>query len=90
MIFGVEVRLERGFKDLTSLDILAGYKFHKKTRDSLWGIKWDEIPASIQCYALGDIKFGFITYNVLAGILLRDMFPDPDVLCKYLECSLLE
>ena len=43
------------------------------------------IPRSLQCYALGDIKFGFITYNVLAGILLRDLFPDPDVLCKYLE-----
>ena len=26
-------------------------------------------------------------YNVLAGILLRDLFPDPDVLCKYLECT---
>ena len=45
------------------------------------------IPRSLQCYALGDIKFGFITYNVLAGILLRDLFPDPDVLCKYLNCT---
>ena len=45
------------------------------------------IPKSLQCYALGDIKFGFITYNVLAGILLRDLFPDPDVLCKYLNCT---
>ena len=67
LISGTEVKLERGFIDLTSLAILAGFKF--------------------QCYALGDIKFGFITYNVLAGILLRDLFPDPDVLCKYLECT---
>ena len=29
LISGVEVRLERGFIDLTSLAILAGYKFHK-------------------------------------------------------------
>ena len=38
-------------------------------------------------YALGDIKFGFITFNVLAGILIRDLFPDPEILCKLLECS---
>ena len=105
LISGTEVRLERGFIDLTSLAILAGYKFHKNmtamgvqvtgtllnktvsTGDSLWGLRWDEIPAPLQCYALGDIKFGFITYNVLAGILLRDLFPDPDVVCRYLECT---
>ena len=43
------------------------------------------IPDALKCYALGDIKFGFITYNVLAGLLLRDVFPDPDVLCWYLK-----
>ena len=55
--------------------------------DNLWGIRWEEIPASLQCYALGDIKFGFITYNVLTGLLLRDLFPDPDALCRYLDCT---
>lgn len=44
-----------------------------------------EVPAPLKCYALGDIKFGFITYNVLAGLLLQDVFPDPDMLCRYLE-----
>ena len=57
------------------------------TGDDLWGIRWEKIPASLQCYALGDIRFGFITYNVLAGLLLRDLFPDPDVLCRYLDCT---
>ena len=47
------------------------------------------IPASLQCYALGDIKFGFIAYNVLTGVLLRDVFPDPDILCRYLDCTQL-
>ena len=105
LISGTEVRLERGFIDLTFLAILAEYKFHKimtamgvqvtgtllnktvSTGDNLWGLRWSVIPASLQCYALGDIKFGFITYNVLAGILLRDLFPDPDVLCRYLGCT---
>ena len=31
--------------------------------------------------------FGFVCYNVLAGILLRDVFPDPDVVCRYLKCN---
>lgn len=55
----------------------------------MWGIRWKKIPASLQCYALGDIQFGFITYNVLARLLLRDLFLDPDVLCRYLECTQL-
>ena len=104
LISGTEVRLERGFIDLTSLAILARYKFHKNmtvmgvqvagtllnktvsTGDDLWGIRWEKIPTSLQCYALGDIRFGFIIYNVLA-LLLRDLFPDPDVLCRYLDCT---
>ena len=78
LISGTEVRLERGFIDLTSLAILARYKFHKNmtvmgvqvagtllnktvsTGDDLWGIRWEKIPTSLQCYALGDIRFGFI------------------------------
>ena len=105
LISGSELRVERGFIDITSLAILAGYKFHKNMTekgvqvtgtllnktvsmgDNLWGIRWEEIPASLQCYALGDIKFGFITYNVLTGLLLRDLFPDPDALCRYLDCT---
>ena len=45
-----------------------------------------DIPKFLQCYALGDIKFGFITYSVLAGVL-RDVFPNPDVVCRYLKCD---
>ena len=45
------------------------------------------ILESLRCYALGDIQFGFIMYNVLDGLLLRDVFPDPDVLFKFLKCD---
>ena len=31
--------------------------------------------------------FGFVTYNVLAGLLIKDVFPDPDVLCRFLKCN---
>ena len=106
LISGEEVRIERGFIDLTSLAILAGYKFQSRnmtamgvqvigtllnknvsTGDDWWGERWQLIPESLKCYALGDIQFGFMSYNILAELLLRDVFPDPDVLCRYLKCS---
>ena len=59
------------------------------TADDLLGLRWSMIPDALKCYALGDIKFGFITYNVLAGLLLRDVFPDPDALCWYLQTDQL-
>ena len=48
------------------------------TRDGMWGRKWRYIPASLQVYGIGDIKFGYMAMVVLMGILLRDIFPDPD------------
>lgn len=31
--------------------------------------------------------FGFVSYNVLSGLLLQDVFPDPYVLCRFLKCN---
>jgi len=62
------------------------------TGDDYWGVRWQQIPESLRCYALGDIMFGFVSYNVLSGLMLRDVFPDPNVLGRFLkmqpeECS---
>ena len=59
----------------------------ESTDDNCWGLRGKEIPQCLQCYALRDIKFGFITYSVLAGLLLKDVFPDPDVICRFLKCD---
>ena len=40
-------------------------------------------------YGLGDLKFGHLTYIVLTGILLRDLYPDPDVDSKFLNADQL-
>ena len=75
-------------KNMTALGVqVMGTLLNKMVSkgDELWGLKWSMIPDALKSYALGDIKFGFISYNVLAGLLLRDMFPDLDVLCWYLE-----
>ena len=74
-------------KNMTAMGVqILRTLFNKNvsTGDNLWGLRWSEIPAALRFYALGDIKIGFITYNVLAGLLLRDLFPDPEMLCRYL------
>ena len=46
---------------------------------------WSDIPKSLQVYGLGDLKFGHLTFIVLTGILVRDLVPDPDIVCKFLN-----
>ena len=41
-----------------------------------------ELPPNLQVYWIGDISFGYICYSVLAGIILRNLFPEPDIVCK--------
>jgi len=75
---------------MTAMNVLTQKTLLRKnvsTGDDYWGVRWQQINESLKCYALGDIQFGFITHNVLARLLLRDVFPDPDVLCKFLECN---
>ena len=55
------------------------------TGDDLWGLPWAELTPSLQVYRIGDIQFGYIFYSVLAGIILRDLFPQPDIGCKTLK-----
>ena len=55
------------------------------TGDDLWGLPWADIPPSLQVYSIGDIRFGYICYSVLAGIILRDLFPEPEIVCKTLK-----
>ena len=55
------------------------------TGDDLWGLPWADLPPSLLVYGIGDIRFGYICYSVLAGIILRDLFPEPDIVCKTLK-----
>ena len=55
------------------------------TGDDLWGLLWADLPLSLQVYGIGDILFGYICYSLLAGIILRYLFPEPDIVCKTLK-----
>ena len=38
-----------------------------------------------KCTGFGNLKFGHLTFIVLTGILARDLFPDPGVVCQFLN-----
>ena len=78
------------FRNMTTMSVqIQGTLLNKNvsTGDECWGVRWQQVPDSLKCYALGDIQFGLVTYNFLAGLLLRDVFPDLDVLCRFLKCD---
>ena len=75
-------------RNMTALGVqVLGTVLNKtvSTGDNLWEIPWNVLPPSLQVYGIWDIRFGFICYNVLAGIIIRDLFPEPDIVCKTLK-----
>ena len=53
--------------------------------DGKWGMQWHRIPDALKVYCIGDIKFGYQTVVVMANLLLRDLFPDPDVVLSFMR-----
>ena len=53
------------------------------TGDGKWAYSWFELPESLCVYGIADILFGHICYSVLSTILVRDVFPDPEITCKF-------
>ena len=43
------------------------------------------LPPSLHVYGIGDIQFGYICYSVLVVIILRDLFPEPYIVCRTLK-----
>ena len=72
---------------MTALGVqVVGTVLNKKFSmgDDLWGLPWAELPLSLQVYGIGDIQFGYICYSVLAGIMMRDLFSELEIVCKIL------
>ena len=71
---------------------VAGTVLNKtvSTGDDLWGIPWAELHPSLQVNRIGDIRFGYICYSVLAGIILRDLFPEMYIVCNTLKTEQME
>ena len=89
----------QGYIDLAALAVVCGYNLMAKsitpmgvqvvghtlnkcssTGDGKWAYGWNE---SLQVYGIADILFGHICYSILSTVLLCDVFPDPEITCKF-------
>ena len=69
---------------LLSTQVLGGMLNKAVSRgDHGWGVPWRELPTCMRVYCVGDVKFGFQTMLVLLHIILRDLFPDPDIVLSF-------
>ena len=67
-----------------AITILGGaYNKSVSRGDLLWDKPYDRIPSPLQAYMVADVRFGHLVFNVLLTCLLREMFPDPEVACRY-------
>ena len=76
------------FSNMQALSVQAMGAFLNKSvscGDGRWGCKWRHIPDSLKVYCLGDVKFGHQATVLFLTILLRDMFPDPDIVLSFLR-----
>ena len=72
--------------NMTAMSMIAlGFVMNKcvSKGDKKWGLLYDELPSSLKAYAIADLKFGHFAYNVLIAALIREMFPDPEICCKF-------
>ena len=77
-------------RNMTALGVqVLGTVLNKNvsTGDDLWGLPWAQLPPSLQVYGIGDVRFGYICYAVLAGIIMRDLFSEPDIVCRTLKTA---
>ena len=56
-----------------------------KDLDFLKCLEWKNLPNSLKIYSLGLIRSGYSTYVVLMSLLMRNVFPDIDMLCSSIE-----
>ena len=77
-------------KTMTTLGIqVLGTVLNKmvSTGDDKWSWAWDELTDPLKVYALGDVRMGHMTYNILSVIIFQDYFPDPEIVCKYFNST---
>lgn len=58
---------------------------HASVADGHWPLPLEELADPFKLYCLGDVRFGHNNFVVLISMLIRDIFPDPDVFCSTME-----
>ena len=78
------------YKHMTAMSmIMLGSTMNKVVSqgDGKWGLRYRDLPHSLKAYAIADLKFGYMTYNVFLACLMRELFPDPEICCRFSECG---
>ena len=60
---------------------------HCSRGDGKWGLTWKDIPPALKVYALADLKFGYQALAVLYAVLIKNLFPDPDIVLAFTRAS---
>ncbi len=55
--------------------------------DQKWARNWDELPSSMKQYVRDKFQLMYDSYVTLSGLLLRNIFPDPDITLTVTELS---
>lgn len=58
-----------------------------ESMDQKWARDWDELPSSMKQYVRDKFQLMYDTYAILSGLLLRNIFPDPDITLSITELS---
>ena len=53
--------------------------------DNNFALSWKKLGATAKVYIVGNIKAIHFIFTILMSILLRNVWPDPDILCEALE-----
>ena len=65
-----------------NLQVLGGILSKNNSRaDDKWALPLSELPESLKIYAAGDTRSAYNCYIVLYAAIIRNFFPDPEVVC---------
>lgn len=55
--------------------------------DQSWTKEYQSLPREFQAYAITVVRHCFSSYIILMGLIIRNLFPDPDIVCDVLELT---
>jgi hypothetical protein len=81
-------RLRKSGMFTTNLTIMGGL-LNKEVScaDGTWCEEYENLSLGFKAYLIGDIRVGYTNSIVLLSLLMRNIFPDPHVLCTVLQLS---
>lgn len=72
----------------TNLATLGGILSPKiRFADSTWALDWNQLPMELKTYCVGNLRSDYSSYIVFMSLLMRNTFPDIEILSSTLELT---